>query len=410
VLLASALEMARLANDALVRAGLGEVVLVGAARRGVELVDEVAMLARGPVEPGRLAKVLAGAAACTSVETAGDTVRMAFDGGGPASVQIVPRGRFVEALVRRTGSARHVRWLESLASPAGGLGAVCSRARTEGDVYTALGVPFAPPELREGATRRVPELVGEVRGIFHVHTTWSDGAATIVDMARAAREAGFAYVGITEHSQAAHYAGGLDARRLRQQGRAVAQARREVPGVDLLHGVEVDVMSDGTLDLDDATLGALDFVIASVHADLDMSSARMTARLVRAVSHPLVTILGHPTGRLLLGRAGYAFDVEAVATAAAANDTFLEINANPQRLDLGEDLVRRAAARGARFAIDPDAHTPRGVRDTALGVSVARRAGLAPTQVLNARGPREAIAYLARRRLAGKRALSLAEG
>jgi DNA polymerase (family 10) len=332
---------------------------------------------------------------------------MSFEGGGPASVRIVPRPRFVETLLRATGSARHVRWLESLSAGAGGLSAVCARARTEDDVYAALGLPFAPPELRERATRRVPELVGEVRGIFHVHTTWSDGAATIVDMAKAARAEGFSYVGITEHSQAASYAGGLDARRLRQQARAVARARREVPGVALLHGVEVDVMPDGALDLDDATLGALDFVIASVHADFDMSPERMTARLLRAVSHPLVTILGHPTGRLLLGRAGCAFDLEAVATAAAANDTFLEINANPQRLDLGEDLIRRAAARGARFAIDPDAHTPRGVRDTALGVAVARRAGLAPSQVLNAEGPREAIAYLARRRLEGRRVLAL---
>jgi DNA polymerase (family 10) len=411
VLLASALEMARLANDALVRAGLGEAVLVGDARRGVELVGEVAMITRGAparADARRLAEALARAAACTSVEVVGDdTVRMSFEGGGPASVRVVPRARFVETLLRATGSARHVRWLESLAAGAGGLSAVCARARTEDDVYAALGVPFAPPELRERATRRVPDLVGEVRGIFHVHTTWSDGAATIVDMAKAARAEGFTYVGITEHSQAATYAGGLDARRLQQQARAVARARREVPGVALLHGVEVDVMPDGTLDLDDATLAALDFVIASVHAEFEMSSERMTARLVRAVSHPLVTILGHPTGRLLLGRAGCAFDVDAVATAASANDTFLEINANPQRLDLGEDLIRRAAARGARFAIDPDAHTPRGVRDTALGVSVARRAGLAPAQVLNARGPREALEYLARRRLEGKRALAL---
>jgi DNA polymerase (family 10) len=125
------------------------------------------------------------------------------------------------------------------------------------------------------------------------------------------------------------------------------------------------------------------------------------------VSHPLVTILGHPTGRLLLGRGGYSFDVEAVASAAAANDTFLEINANPQRLDLDEHLVRRAAAAGAHFAIDPDAHSPRGIRDTALGVTIARRAGLTASQVLNARGPSEAMTYLSRRRIRAKRTLAL---
>jgi DNA polymerase (family 10) len=227
-------------------------------------------------------------------------------------------------------------------------------------------------------------------------------------MARAARDAGFGYVGITEHSQTASYAGGLDATQLARQARAIARARRDVPGVALLHGVEVDVLPDGSLDLDDATLASLDFVIASVHACLDMQHREMTARMLRAVSHPLVTILGHPTGRLLLGREGSTFDIDAVAEAAAANDTFLEINANPQRLDLGEELVRRAAARGARFAIDPDAHSPRGVRDTALRVSVARRAGLAPSQVLNTRGAREVAAYLGSRKRKAKRALALA--
>jgi DNA polymerase (family 10) len=409
LLLATALEMGRLANDALTKAGLGEAIVVGDARRGVEVVEELSMLVRGPCESSSLARALGRAAAGEAVEVVdAHTVRMRFDGGGPVHVRVVAPGAFVEALLRGTGSTRHVRWLSTMAADAGGLQAVCKRCRTEEDVYAALGLPFAPPELREGSTRQVPELLGKVEGVFHVHTTWSDGAATIADMARAARDAGFGYVGITEHSKTASYAGGLNATQLSQQARAIARARRDVPGVVLLHGVEVDVLPDGSLDLDDRTLASLDFVIASVHADLDMKGPEMTARMVRAVSHPLVTILGHPTGRLLLGRHGSAFDVEAVADAAAANGTFLEINANPQRLDLGADLVRRAAARGAQFAIDPDAHTPRGIRDTALGVAVARRAGLSPVQVLNARGPREVASYLAARKRRAKRSLALA--
>jgi DNA polymerase (family 10) len=406
--LATALEMGRLANDALLRAGLGEAIIVGDARRGVEVVGELSMVVRGPCDADSLARALRRASAGQAVEVVDrNTVRMRFDGGGPAHVRVVPPGAFVEALIRGTGNARHVRWLSTMAAGDGGLAALCKRCRTEEDLYEALGVPYAPPELREGSTRSVPELVEAVRGIFHVHTTWSDGAATIAEMARAARDAGFAYAGITEHSQTASYAGGLDAKRLGQQARAMARARREVPGITLLHGVEVDVLPDGSLDLDDATLASLDFVIASVHAELEMPEREMTSRLLRAVRHPLVTILGHPTGRLLLGRKGCSFDVEAVAAAAAANDTYLEINANPQRLDLGEDLVRRAAARGARFAIDPDAHSPRGVRDTSLGVSVARRAGIAPSQVLNTRGAREVATYLASRRRKAKRALAL---
>ena len=409
VLLASAVEMARLVNDALARAGLDEATVVGEVRRGVELVGELSMIVRGPADARPVAQALERAFACEHVSIEGrDTIRMHFDGGGPARVRIVGRSRFIEALVRETGSAKHVRWLESLARSRGGLDAVCARATTEQDVYALLGIPFAPPELREGLTLRVPQLIDAVQGVFHVHTTWSDGTASIADMARAAGQAGYAYLGITEHSQAASYAGGLDSAKLGKQARELARTKKEVPGVQILHGVECDVMRDGSLDLDDATLGALDFVIASVHEGLDMQASEMTARLVRAVSHPLVTILGHPTGRLLLGRAGSTFDVEEVATAAAKNDTFLEINANPQRLDLGDDLVRRAAAKGACFAINPDAHTPRGMRDTSLGLSVARRAGLAPAQVLNARAAGEVLSYLSARRKKGKRRLALA--
>jgi DNA polymerase (family 10) len=409
LLLATALEMARLVNEALGRAGLDEATVVGDARRGLELVGELAMITRGPGDARGVARALERALACEEVTVEGrDIVRMRFEGGGPARVRVVPRARFMEALVRETGSLKHVRWLESAARARGGLEGACARARTENDVYQTLGLAFAPPELREGATREIPDLVTGVRGVFHVHTTWSDGVGSIAEMAKAAEQAGFRYLGITEHSQAASYAGGLDPDAIAKQSRAVSRARREVRGVQLLHGIEVDVMQDGSLDLDDTTLASLDFVIASVHEGLDMSEREMTARLLRAVSHPLVTILGHPTGRLLLGRAGCPFDVEAIASAAAKNGTFLEINANPLRLDLSDVLVRRAAARGASFAIDPDAHTPRGVRDASLGLSVARRAGLTASQVLNTRGTDEVMAHLASRKAKGKRQLALA--
>jgi DNA polymerase (family 10) len=249
--------------------------------------------------------------------------------------------------------------------------------------------------------------VDAVRGIFHVHTDWSDGQASILEMANEAAAAGFSYLGISDHSQAASYANGLDAERLREQARAIAVARSE-SGITILHGVEVDILDDGTLDLDAETLASLDFVIASVHTRLNMAREEMTARIVRAVSHPLVTMLGHPTGRLILGRKGYAFDVEAVARAAAANDTYLEINANAQRLDLSEVNVRRAAVAGGKFVINPDAHAPRGVLDTFLGVTVARRAGLRNDQVLNALEPRELLAKLKARKAKAAKAAARA--
>ncbi|MGH7295083.1 MAG: hypothetical protein ACRELB_09125, partial [Polyangiaceae bacterium] len=202
ILLATALEMARLANLALARAGLDEATVVGDTRRGVEIVSELQMIVRGPCDVAAAARALRGASACEGVEVVDDeTLRMSFEGGGPARLVVVPPASFVEAMLRRTGSPSHVRWLATLAGQ-GGLTAVCRRSRSEEEVYAALGVPFAPPELREGATRRVPELIAGVHGVFHVHTTWSDGAATILDMGRAAQEAGYAYLGITEHSKA----------------------------------------------------------------------------------------------------------------------------------------------------------------------------------------------------------------
>ncbi len=409
--LGTALEMARLVNEALSKAGLEEARVVGDAALGREIVSELTMMTRGPLDLDVAAGALRTAFACRSVRLGEkSSIRLQFDGGGPATVRVVPKEQFLESALRATGSKPHVRWLEERAKATGGLAAACARARDEAELYASLGVPFAPAELREGPTPSVPALVSGVRGIFHVHTTWSDGSASIGEMAKAAGDAGFSYVGISEHSQSATYAGGLGAARLKEQARAIAEARGATPGVHLFHGVEVDVLADGSLDLDDGTLAELDFVIASVHTTLDMRRTAMTDRLVRAVSHPLVTILGHPTGRLLLGRKEYPFDIDAVARAAAENDTFLEINANPQRLDLSDTLARRAAEQGASFVIDPDAHTPQGVRDTSLGVTVARRAGLLPSQVLNTKPRSEIVSYLAARRKRGLRALSRSKG
>jgi DNA polymerase (family 10) len=401
-LLATALAAARAIEALLLEAGATDVTPLGDARRGVEVVRELVLLVRG-IGAKRVAGLVTGQ---ESLE--GALARPSADGatlvihGLSVRVRVVPASEWTHAVVVGTGDARHVAWLESKASEKGrDLAAVCARAKTEDDVYAALGLPAIPPELREGAVDAVPvDLVShaDVRGFFHVHTDWSDGTAPILAMARAAARGGYRYLGISDHSRAAAYANGLDASRLRDQAQAIAIARREQTGCTIFHGVEVDVLADGSLDLDDETLASLDFVIASVHAKLVMTPEEMTMRIVRAVSHPLVTILGHPTGRLLLGRRGYAFDLEAVARAAAANDTYLEINANAQRLDLGDDLVRRAARQGARFAIDPDAHAERGVEETALGVLVARRAGLSRHQVLNARDREEIGSVLAARR------------
>ncbi len=409
VLLAVALESAGLVCGTLESAGASRVAVVGNARRGVEVVARVELIALG-LTPSAIADAAEAAddhllvRACSAST---NEVHLFLQGRGEVHVVAVddPKTWFVESILR-TGDEAHIRWLEDRASARGGLAKVGYGAASEEAVYAALDLTYVPPELREGPRPTVPaDLLARegIRGVFHVHTEWSDGMSSIVSMARSAARAGFEYVGISDHSQAASYANGLDAPRLREQAAAIAEAREAVPEIRIFHGVEVDILPDGSLDLDDDALRSLDFVIASVHARFNMTIEEMTARLVRAVSHPLVTILGHPTGRLLLGRKGYAFDVDAVSRAAAANGTYLEINANAHRLDLSPPLVRRASLAGALFAINPDAHAEGGFDDVPLGVMMARRSGLAADRIFNTAG-KDAMEELLRGRRARARA------
>lgn len=411
VLLALALDGARIMITALEEAGAKRVAVVGEARRGLEIVHELVLIVDG-LTVSQIAKCLKKSddelLLEGLVESAGE-VAVTLQARGRARLYPVAHAAWVTELLTRTGDAAHLSWLEDRAEKKGGLRKVAQGARSEKEVYEALDLPFIPPELREGPCPLVPaDLVdeGAVRGVFHVHTDWSDGVATIVVMAQAAAKAGNTYVGISDHSQAASYANGLTALRLKEQALAMVAARKEVPEITILHGVEVDILADGTLDLPDECLESLDFVIASVHTKFNMSMPDMTARIIRAISHPLVTILGHPTGRLLLGRKGYVFDLEKVAKAAVANDAYLEINANPHRLDLAPPMVRKAAELGARFVINPDAHAARGFDDTRLGVTVARRAGVNRDLVLNTLDRDEIVSLLALRKKRAKKRLA----
>jgi DNA polymerase (family 10) len=416
VLLAEGLALAAQVLDDLAEAGAKVARTAGALRRGTELLDEIVIVVNG-LAPAEVARAIGRSDSFAKL----DRVELAVDAShaptARASVLATTHGRpgprvrlrcvaadaLLETLVVETADEAHLAALHARAAEAGTtLSAICATAADEDAVYAALGLPHTPPELREGSPIEVPATLLPTRGlggVFHVHTTWSDGTGSILEMARAARDAGFGYVGISDHSRAASYANGLDPARLAEQADAVAEARRALPEVTIFHGIEVDVMADGSLDLPDDVLARLDFVVASLHSAFHLDEETQTRRILRAVSHPLVTILGHPTGRLLLGRPGYTFDVEAVAKAAAANGTFLEINASPTRLDLSPPLARKAAALGASFAINPDAHEPRGFGDVALGVAQARRAGLRVDQVLNAQSA-EAVAETLRARRA----------
>ncbi len=274
-------------------------------------------------------------------------------------------------------------------------------------LFGALGLAVVPPEWRDApealaaaAAGRVPRLVEEadLQGVFHVHTTWSDGRASVAEMVAAAARRGLRYVGISDHSPAASYANGLSPARLAEQQAEIDAAARAHPGLAVLKVTEADILADGSIDYDPETQRRFDFVVASVHSRFRMDRSAMTARIVTALAHPRVTILGHPTGRLLLARDPYAVDVDAVLEAAARHGVIVELNANPHRLDLDWRLLGRAKALGVAVSINPDAHDASGYDDLRYGVAAARKGGLGAGDVFNTR-PREAVlAHLAAKR------------
>jgi DNA polymerase (family 10) len=267
--------------------------------------------------------------------------------------------------------------------------------REESDLYKALDLDYVEPELREctgeieaAAEHRLPKLlqVGDLRGVFHNHTNWSDGAATLEQMAEAAKSIGFEYLGIADHSQSLTVANGLTPMRVRQQQKKIDALNDKLKGMHLFKGAECDILADGSLDYDDAVLATFDYVVASVHSHFNQSAEEMTARIVKAVSHPRVAMLGHATGRLLLRRDGYKVDLEAVLQAAAKHGTMIEINANPNRLDLDWIHCKRAKALGVPLVINPDAHSTAELGFARrFGVDVARRGWLEKGDVFNTR-------------------------
>jgi DNA polymerase (family 10) len=266
-------------------------------------------------------------------------------------------------------------------------------SRTEEEIYKALELAWIPPEMREnsgefeaaeaGAIPKLLELE-DMRGDVHMHTRESDGRGTLEDMARAAKELGYEYLVITDHSKALAMANGLDEKRAMAFGKLVAGIGEQEFGIRVFSGIECDVLKDGRMDLEDEALGALDFVIASVHSHMNLEAGAMTERLLAALENRYVKAVGHPTGRVLLHRDAYAYSFERVAGEAAKRGVAMEINASPERLDLHAPLIRAAKAKGCRFTIATDAHHPAHLRNMKYGVKMARRGWLERGDVLNA--------------------------
>jgi DNA polymerase (family 10) len=394
----------------------------GSLRRGLETVGDldflVAAEAWAPIVEWFITRP-----EVREVTATGETkASVRYAGGLQADLRIVPPAQFAFALHHFTGSKDHNVQMRQRALarglslsewglvPAEGEGTAKEKAaaqrksrsvkleniQSETDLFAALGLHYIPPELREGlgeieAAEKggLPRLVeaADIRGVFHNHTTASDGRNTLAEMVAAAQGHGWEYLGIADHSKASFQANGLDEARLRRQIAEIAALNRSGRfTTQVLTGVECDILPDGRLDLDEAVLRELDYVVISVHSAFTQSEAEMTARIIRAIEHPCATMLGHPTGRLLLKREGYAVNVAKVIDAAVANRVAIELNANPQRLDLDWRHWRRAVERGVCCVINPDAHDTAGLEHVRAGINAARKGWLTAEHVLNTRG------------------------
>ena len=279
--------------------------------------------------------------------------------------------------------------------------------REEADVYRALGLAWMPPELREdhgeidaAKAATLPDLVEAhaIRGDFHIHTTWSDGSDSLEAMAQAGRARGYQYLAICDHSPSLRIAHGMPVKRLRQQMRQIRMLNAKRPSCRLLMGAEVDILSDGSMDYSDAVLAELDFVVGSIHSGFSQGEAKLTGRMLAAMRNPYVTLIAHPTGRLMGQRDPYPLDLEAVFKAARQTGTALEINAYPRRLDLTDAAARRAKDAGVMLAISTDSHSLDQLDQMAIGLGVARRAWLEPRHLLNSLALPKLLSWIGRKR------------
>ena len=367
--------------------------------RFVKLPEVDRILAHGPTKSSILA----------AVHVRGEKVTMQAD------LRVVADEQFPFALHYFTGSKEHNIRMRQRAIDRGltlNEYALANETKsvpckTEEDIFAALGLPYIPPEMREdtgeieaGEEKKIPALVKDedIRGVFHNHTTYSDGTASLEDMALAAKRLGFEYFGVGDHSQSLTIARGLPPGAVRKQWAEVDRVNAKLSGVRILKGTEVDILEDGSLDYDDELLAGFDYVVASVHSRFAMPEEQMTARVCKALSHPAVTMLGHATGRLLLRREGYKINVHEVLKCAAAHGKMVEINAQPSRLDIDWKYVKEAKAMGIPIVINPDAHSTGELALYKFGVHVARRGWLTKGDVFNTRPLSEVTKELARRK------------
>lgn len=394
--------------------GVEKATPAGSLRRGRETVGDLDVLVTGPAcsddtERQKLIEHIIKLPGLMEILARGENkVSFRLRGGMQVDVRFLPPDSFGAAMQYFTGSKAHNVALRQRALKMGYTLNEYSLARldnqqvvasgSEEEIYAALKLDYIPPELRENCgeidaadKHALPSLVSQpdLQGDVHMHTVETDGRNTIEEMAQAARESGYKYLAITDHSKNLAFANGLDDKRAIEHMQKIRAANEAIEGIRILAGVEVDILADGSLDLSDSVLEQLDIVIASVHSHFNQSVEEMTARLLRVVENPNVSVIGHPTGRMLLRRDGYAFDMEAMFQAAAHHKVAMELNAYPDRLDLCDRHLRMAKQHGVKIVINTDSHHTSHLEKIRFGVLQARRAWLTPADVLNTLPERE---------------------
>jgi len=385
--------------------GVEKITPAGSLRRSKETVGDLDLLVTGPGAAEALEKFVVHPRVHEVLGKGPNKASIKF---GLEGLQVDLRALATEsygaALLYFTGSKEHNIVLRSRAQKMGLTLNEYALARlddespvasaTEEEIYKVLGLDWVPPELRENsgeidaaAEHRLPKLVelGQMRGDLHMHTTESDGRATLAEMAEAARERGLDYIAITDHSKSLAMTNGLDEKRAVAFAHQVREMNQKELGLRVFSGLECDIMRDGAMDLSNDALAELDWVVGSVHSYMNLEPAEMTDRLLRALECPSLRAIGHPTGRILLHRDPFPFDFEAVAAEAARRNVYLEINASPERLDLSATLIRTAKAKGCKFVISTDAHHPKHLANMSYGVRMARRGRLEAGDILNTR-------------------------
>jgi len=318
--------------------------------------------------------------------------------GAPIRIRFCETREATWTLFRETGSAKHLDTIEVKADS----------YRDELAIYNAAGKPFVVPEMREGSfewdwhqLHSNEDLISldDIKGVVHAHSTYSDGGKSLKDMALACMDIGYEYLAISDHSQSAFYANGLTPDRVREQEDEIANLNSKLAPFRIFSGIESDILNDGSLDYEDKVLASFDFIVASVHSNLKMPKEKSMMRLLNAVQNKYTTILGHPTGRLLLSRPGYPVDHSQLIDTCKANNVVIELNANPYRLDMDWQYIYQAMQAGVWMSINPDAHSIEGIKDIKYGVYAARKGGMLRSQTLNALPVDEFSKFLEKRKM-----------